>query len=175
MLAILLKLIPFRDYAYGALALSAVIWYNVHVHNLEVVYAAQKVNAVTTAVAAATKQDELKAAAQIAALTKQHANDVAQVESKYESQIKQNTADHAADLSRLRQRAAQSGGSGNSNVVLDSAGGSGQTDAAAGGNQGTLGLGSVPGGLSLEIVDALRADDAALTKCWTDRDDLVGK
>lgn len=169
-----LKLVPFRDYAYAAAAIAAIAWYNVHVHNLEVAYAHKQVSAVTTAVAAATKKNEADAEAKIAALNTQHARDVAQVETKYEDQIKQNDADHATDLARLRQRAARSG-SGNSNAVLGSAAGSGQAATEGSGNPGIDGLGTVPGALGLELVDALRADDAALNKCWVDRDDLVGK
>ena len=175
MWTVILKLVPFRDYAYAAAFAALVIWYNVHVHNLEVAYAAQKVNAVTTAVAAATKKDLADAAAKIAALTKQHAQDVAQVEATYENQIKQNTADHTADLDRLRKLAAKNRGSGNGNSAVGSPTGSGQTVPASGGDSSVGGLGSIPAGLGLELADALRADDAALTKCWADRDKLTGK
>jgi hypothetical protein len=171
--ALLLKLIPFRDYVYAAIAAAVLIWYNVHVHNLEVAYAAKQVSAVTTAVAKATAKDQATAAALVASLNKQHDTDVAQVQANYEAQIKQDSADHAADLNRLRQLAAKSGGSGNSNSVLESA--SSSAPAADGGNQSAGGLGSVPGGLSLELADALRADDSALNMCYADRDSLIGK
>lgn len=174
MWGVILKLIPFRDYAYAAAAIAAIVWYNVHVHGLEVAYATKRVDAVTTAVAAATKKNQDDAAAKIAALTKQHSDDVAQVEAKYESQIQQNAVSNADDLERLRQRAAADR-RGIPNKVLGGAPGAGQALPADSGDSSLGGLGNIPGALGYKLATALRADDAALLKCWNDRDDLVGK
>ena len=171
MLALFSKLIPFRDYAYAAAALAAIIFYNVHVHNLEVHYAAAKIAAVNAAYKKGS--DEALAAAKKAIDDKdrQHAADLAQVEENYENLIKSNDAAHNADVSRLRQRAADS--EQRANALLGSAG-SGSA-ASGSGDQGAGGLGTVPAGLALELVDALRQDDAALGKCYADRDSLTGK
>jgi uncharacterized membrane protein YgcG len=171
--ALLLKLIPFRDYAYAAIFAALVVWYNAHVHNLEVAYATRQETSITAAVAATTAKDQKAAAALVASLNKQHDEDVAKVQANYEDQIKRNLADHDADLSRLRILTTKNSGGGNSNPVLGSASSSAAT--GGGGDTGAGGLGSVPGALGLTLVDALRADDSALSKCYADRDSLTGK
>jgi hypothetical protein len=173
--AILLKLIPFRDWLYAGIAIAAITFYNVHVHNLEVAYANKQTAAVAASVQAATQKDEAAAQAKINSLNAQHAQDVAKVQATYEATIKQNAATHDADVARLRQLAEKNGSGGDANKVLDSASGSGQVQAPSGGDQSIVGLGSVPAGLALELADALRTDDAALNKCWNDRDSLTGK
>jgi|HubBroStandDraft_4_1064222.scaffolds.fasta_scaffold156265_2 hypothetical protein len=167
----LAKLIPFRDYAYAALAVAAIIFYNVHVHGLEVSYSAKRVDAVNAAYKKGSDEAVAAAKKQIADKDKEHANDLAQVEENYEKLIQANDAAHNADAARLRQRAADS--EQRANTLLASAGSANST--ASGGDQGSGGLGTVPAGLGLELADALRQDDAALTKCYADRDSLTGK
>ncbi len=166
MYAALLKLVPFRDYVYAALAAIAVIWFLHHDHMERDIGAAR----VTTAVNAATAKANATAQILVDKLNAAHLNDVARIEATYENVIRSNDVAHAADLQRLRNH---SSGNGNSNQVLDSSKiGStpGQTGAS-----GASSLGSVPADLALTLVDALRADDAALDRCYADRDELVGK
>jgi hypothetical protein len=171
LLALFSKLIPFRDYAYAAAAIALVIYYNVHVHDLEVHYAAARVTAVEAAYKKGSDEAVAVAKKQIADKDKEHANDLAQVEENYEKLIQANDAAHNADAARLRQRAADS--EQRANALLASAGSA--SSAAGGGDQGSGGLGTVPAGLGLELADALRQDDAALNKCYADRDSLTGK
>lgn len=164
--AALLKLIPFRDYAYAALAIAAVVWF-LHHDSVERSLGATRV---TTAVATATAKANAAAQSKIDQLTATHADDVAKIEDNYESTIRDNDASHASDLQRLRERASRSSNSGQ---VLGSARG-GET-AVTPGAGGAVSLGSVPADIALQLVDALRADDASLMKCYADRDDLTGK
>ena len=155
----------------AAIAIAAIVFYNAHVHNLEVHYAAAKVAAVNAAYKKSGDEAVAAANKRIESLNKQHGDDLAQVEENYENLIKSNDAAHNADVSRLRQRAADS--EQRANALLGSAG-SGSA-ASGSGNQGAGGLGTVPAGLALELVAALRQDDAALGKCYADRDSLTGK
>lgn len=166
MYAALLKLVPFRDYVYAALAAAAVVWFLHHDHVERDIGAAR----VTAAVNAATAKANVAAQAQIDKLNAAHSDDVAQIEANYENVIRDDDAAHVADLQRLRNRAA---GNGNSGEVLGSPEAGRQTSEAGAGSAGSLG--SVPADLALTLVDALRADDAALDKCYADRDQLVGK
>jgi hypothetical protein len=164
--ALLLKLIPFRDYAYAALAIAAVVWFLHHDHVERDIGAARE----TKAVAVATAKANTAAKAEIDRLNAAHADDVAQIEARYENAIRDNDASHAADLQRLRNSAASSG---KANPVLGGAsGGTAPTETGAG-SAGSLG--SVPADIALKLADSLRADDAALDKCYADRDDLTGK
>ena len=164
--AMLLKLIPFRDYAYAALAIAAVVWFLHHDHVERNIGAARE----TKAVAVATAKANSAAKAEIDRLNTAHADDVSQIEARYENVIRDNDTSNAADLQRLRNSAASRG---KANTVLGSAS-SGTTPAEAGAS-GTVGLGNVPAELALKLADSLRADDAALDKCYADRDDLTGK
>jgi hypothetical protein len=166
MLAVLLKLVPFRDYAYAAVALAAVVWFLHHDHVERGIGAAR----VTAAVNVATAKANAAAQARIDKLNVAHASDIAQIEATYEKAIHDNSSAHAADLQRLRDSAAHN--SDGEKVLGGSEAGSaaGQT-----GTSGSGGLGSVPSDLALTLVDALRADDAALDQCYADRDELVGK
>ncbi len=166
MFAVLLKLVPFRDYAYAALAAAAVIWFLHHDHVERGIGAAR----VTAAVNVATAKANAAAQAQIDKLNATHAGDVAQIKVNYEKVIHDNSATHDADMQRLRDSTARNRNSGK---VLDSAeAGSAPGQTGAGSSSS---LGSVPADLAMTLVDALRADDAALDQCYADRDDLVGK
>lgn len=171
MLALLLKAVPYRDWLYAAIAIAAVIFYNVHVHGLEVAYAAKQTQAIEEAVDAATARALSAAKKTLDAKDKQYAQDLAEVKANYEKLIADGDAAHAADVARLRALADK--GSGNTNPVLAGAGGTGTT--GNGGTEGPGGLGKVPADLGLELVDALRQDDAALTQCYAERDSLTGK
>lgn len=172
MWALFLKAVPFRDCVYAAAAIAAVVWYNVHVHNLEVGYSQKRVAAVNSAYADASAQALKAAKAAADAKDKQYAQIVAQVKASYEDQIARGNAAHDADIARLRQRAADSR-SQHPDAVLGSAAGSSST--VDGGDSGASRLGSVPASLGLELADALRKDDAALAACYADRDGLTGK
>ena len=167
MVAVLLKLVPFRDYVYAALAIGAVVFYNAHVHKLEAAAVAHEV----AAVQAAGAKVMAAANAQIASINQQHAADVAKVQATYEQQISAASAQHDADLRRLRVGAA--GGQHGGGPVLGSS--SSASSSAGGGDGGAVGLATVPGELALKLADALRQDDAALQACYTDRDNLTGK
>lgn len=171
MIAVLAKLVPFRDYAYAAAAIAAVAYYNIHVHELNVHYAAAQVAAVEKAENEASAKAFAAAKALADAKDKQYSIQLSQVEDTYETQLKAADDQHASDIVRLRQLAAQ--GSGNANPVLSGSSGSGAS--GSGGDEGAGGLGAVPAGLSLELADALRKDDAALSACYADRDSLTGK
>jgi hypothetical protein len=167
----LLGMIPLKDWAIAAGVVALVIFYNVHVHDLEVSYSAQRAVAVNAAYKKGSDEAVAAAKKQIADKDKEHADYLAQVEENYEKLIQANDAAHNADAARLRQRAADS--EQRANALLASAGA--VSSAAGGGDQGAGGLGTVPAGLGLELADALRQDDAALTKCYADRDSLTGK
>lgn len=166
MLAALLKLISFRDYFYGAVALAALAFWLYHDHVERAAGAAK----VTQAVAIATARATAEAATKVAALNSAHADDLAQVEERYENLIRDNDTAHSVDLEQLRQRASSSG---NANRVLESA--PRIATPAAAGTRSPETLGVVPAEEALSLADALRADDAALSKCYDDRDSLTGK
>jgi hypothetical protein len=157
--------------AIGFAVIALVAFYNVHVHNLEVSYAASKVAAVDAAYKRGSDEARAAAAAEIESKEKEHSAAMAAVRGEYEDRIQQNDAAHAADAERLRQRAAAS--ARRANGVLAGAGSSGP--APDGGAAGVGGLGSVPAQLGLALADALRQDDAALSACYAERDSLVGK
>jgi hypothetical protein len=160
------KLIPFRDYVYAAVAIAAVIWYNVHVHRLEVAYAAQQVAAIEAAVDTASRAAQ-DAARKIAdEKEKAYAVQASQVEDTYEKQLQSADAQHARDLDRVRQLTAQVHSNGD--ALLPGAAGS-----ASGTNGGPSRADAL--GIGAELADALRRDDAQLQQCWADRDALTGK
>lgn len=167
MLAFLLKLVPFRDYAYAALAAAAIAWFLHHDSVERAAGAAREVAAVREATAKALAAEQ----ATIDKLNADHAKDLTAVQVSYEQTINANNASHASDLQRLRNAARNSNGAA---PVLDSAIG-GSAAATEAGASSVNSLGSVPANIALQLVDALRADDAALDKCYADRDDLTGK
>lgn len=85
--ALLLKLIPLRDWLYAGLVAAAVVWYNVHVHYLEVAYSAQRVAAVEQADKDATDRTLRAAKSAIDEKEKQYTLQLSQVEDTYENQI----------------------------------------------------------------------------------------
>lgn len=162
----LLKLIPIRDWLYAAITIAAVIWFLHHDHVERNIGAAR----ITAAVQVATAKAQAAAQKKIDSLNVTHADDVAQIEDQYEKAIRDNDASHATDLQRLRNRAARDSPA---SQVLDGSKGGEATGKAGTGSVASLG--SVPAELTLNMADALRADDAALDKCYADRDGLTGK
>ena len=160
MFAILSKLIPVRDYFYAAAVVAAVVWYNIHVHNLEVGYAKQKTDAIVAAVSQAQS-----AAKKIAdQKEKQYAIARAQVEEQHAKDIQAADATHAADLERVRQLTAK---------IRSGSVPSGPSGPGTGADAGAISAAAL--GSAAELADALRHDDASLQQCWGERDALTGK
>lgn len=166
MFAVLLKLIPFRDYVYAAIAIAAVVFWVHHNHVEQRVGAQREV----AAVQAATAKVQAAAAATIKQKDSEYASNLAKVQTDHESQLTANADQHNADLQRLRSSYQSHGGA---NTAVGSTGGAAPGPAT--GAQSTGGLGDVPAGLALELADALRHDDAELQACWNERDELTGK
>jgi hypothetical protein len=167
MLALLLKLVPFRDYAYAALAIAAVVFWLHHDHVEQAAGAAR----VTAAVTAATAKANVAAQATIDKYTSEYSSSALAIKDSYEQRIQANTASHDADLQRLRQLATSSNSA--PSKVLGSAASVGASNDTGDGS--AKGLGEVPSSTALELADALRADDSALVACYADRDSLTGK
>src|SRR5882757_7695356 len=110
--ALLLKLMPWRDWAYAAAALALVVYYNVHVHNLEVHYAAKQVAAVTKSVKIASDKLILDAKIKSDADAARYADNLKQVNETYAKHTQADAATHVADLQRLRQLASAASNSG---------------------------------------------------------------
>jgi hypothetical protein len=166
MFATLVKLIPFRDYAYAALAAAAIVFWFHHDAVEQKKGAAHEI----AAVQAATAKVQAAAEAQIKQKDSEYASNLAKVTSGYEEELSLDAGQHDADLQRLRD-ADTSHSSAHS--AVGSAG-----PAHAGPAPGTAsagGLGSVPADIALGLADALRHDDAELKECWADRDELTGK
>jgi membrane protein involved in colicin uptake len=159
--AALLKLIPFRDYLYAAIAIVAIVFYNVHVHELE----AHAVEHERAAIQAETARVERSAQARLAAQAQDYADREAATEDAYEKQIQADDAAHAADLERLRQLATQGSGSP---TLPGSASPEAPPDS---GRSSLVGLGYV----SEELATALRDAREDLGKCYAERDALTGK
>ena len=164
--AILAKLIPIRDYLYAALIVALLIFGWREYRGIEAEGAAREAAAVaaasTKAQAAAQAANNKLIADYDAALTK--------VKVTYAESIKDADAAHAADLQRLRERASSGGGPNPAANGTPTS--SAPADAGAG---GAGALGSVPAVLAEDLAVALRADDAALTQCYAERDSLTGK
>jgi hypothetical protein len=161
MLAVLSKLIPFRDYVYAAIAIAAIVVYNVHVDKLEHAAVAHE----RAAVAAESQKVEASAQARLAAQTKDYTDREAVTEANYEHTIQADDAAHAADIARLRQLASQ----GSGGAALPSA--ASTSTPADSGRSSLVGLGYV----SEELAAALRDARSDLGKCYTERDSLTGK
>lgn len=165
--ALLLKLVPFRDWLYAGIAVAAVIWFLHHDHVERQIGA----TAVTTAVNAATQKTLIAAKAQLDAQDKQYAGNLAKVSATYETQLSTATAQHGADLQRLREYDAYRHSHPDTNV-----GGTGTAGSDTDGGAASAGdVGSNIEGAALGLADALRLDDAQLQLCWTERDSLTGK
>jgi hypothetical protein len=167
MIAILTKFVPLRDWAYAAAAIAAVIWYNVHVHGLEVSYAEKQTAAVVRAVKEASDKAQAEALKQVNALNAQYSARYAALEKTYVEQTQADAATHASDLQRLRQLAATS--NQHPNPVLQGSGGAGTPPNT--GESSLVGLGYVSAELAAALYDA--RDD--LGKCYAERDTLTGK
>lgn len=170
MWAAVLKLIPFRDYAYAAVVVAALVWYNVHVHNLEVAYSAKQETALTNAIASANTKADAAATAKINKMTADYDAAIVKIGENYAKAMQSADAAHDADVKRLQLRATSSGAS---NTGVDST--AVEASAADAGTISTRALGVVPAERALDLADALRADDAALVQCYADRDSLTGK
>jgi len=160
-------LIPFRDYVYAGVAIAAVIFYNVHVHNLEVHYAAKQVAAVKTAVTDASNALIASAAKEMNAQAARYAANLKQVNETYANQSHLDAVNHAADLQRLRQLAS-AGNGGESRALQGPAGPGSPTDP---GRSSLIGLGYV----SAELAGSLRDAREDLGKCYAERDSVTGK
>ena len=164
--ALLLKLIPFRDYVYAGIAIVATIFCVHEYHVIEAKGAAHETAAVMAASAKTT------AAAKVAndKLTADYSTAVVNIGKTYAKAMQDSDAAHAADTQRLRILATSHSGA---NTSVDStASTSASTDTGA---SGAVALGVVPADRALDLASALRADDAALTQCYADRDSLTGK
>ena len=155
----LLGLIPTKDWLIGAAVavLAVMCWHFYDKYNNAVEYAAT-----VKAESAVAKAD---AAKQIADLTTQYTTSLASNKAIYENELQAAAVQHASDSERLRSAATAR----NQDPVLSGA--SGLAAAVAAWSQRLSRLESVSSGLA----DAIRADDAAATECWRDRDALTGK
>jgi hypothetical protein len=165
-----LKLIPFRDYLYAAIAAALLVWYNVHVDRLEHRYAAAQVHAVEAADTAATKKANDAAAAIIAANSADYATKLKKAQDTFDANTQASTAANAADIARLRNIAA---GYQQANAVLRGT----IAASAAGGpiSSSPESLGTVPAELGAELAGALRATRDQRDVCYAERDSLTGK
>jgi hypothetical protein len=161
MIAALLKLVPFRDYAYAALAAAAVGWFLWHDHTERSIGAAHE----AAAVQAASAKAQADATSRLAALNAQYSASLTKVKETYATQMASASTQHAADLQRLRDADRYR----KTHTVLD-----GTAFGAASADAGADSFGALAT-VSAELADALRQDDAALTQCFTDRDALTGK
>jgi hypothetical protein len=164
--ALLLKLVPFRDYAYAGAVVAAVLWYNVHVHELERAYAVKQVAAVEAAVTEESTKVTDAAKKILDAKQKEYAAKSAQTETQYATALKSADDRHASDLERVRELTAQI--HRGPDAVLP-----GPAGPASGSDVGPTRAEAL--GIGAELADALRRDDAQLQACWDDRDALTGK
>lgn len=165
--AALAEMIPLKDWLYAGLFVILLAFGAYEYRAIEAKGAAQETQAVQKASAKATAD----ATKHNDELTAQYTSALVTSGETYAKAIQAANDAHAADMQRLQHR-AEAGGSG-ANAAVGGASGAGAT--ATGWPQGADGLGSVPGSLGLELADALRTDDAALMKCYADRDSLTGK
>lgn len=134
-----LKLVPLRDWLWAGLAVAGIIFYNVHVHNLEVRYAADKVAAVGAAVTDASDKLVASAAKEMNAQAAAYAANLKKVNETYAQATQASDTAHAADLQRLRQLAS-AGNSGSNEPLEGPAGSSSSPDT---GRSSLVGLGYV--------------------------------
>ncbi len=162
----LLARIPFRYWLYGGLLAILAIMGIHEYQEIEAKGAARE----AAAVQAASAKADAAAKAAIAKLTADYSAALVTVGEIYAKAMQSADAAHSADLKRLQQRAA---GSGAPNTAVGDS-----TSAASAADAGAISaraLGSVPAERALDLADALRVDDAALTQCYADRDSLTGK
>lgn len=170
MFAGLLKLLPWRDWVYAAIAVGAIGYYNVHVHNLTTAAVAHELASIQKT------SDALKAqaVAKVAALTADYNRQLTAAQEKYAQDTQAATVAHDADLQRLLQLASAYRHA--DRAVPSSPGTSGQPSTSARPDSAGS-VGSLPQGLnvSLGLADALRFDDNLLATCRAERDTLTGK
>lgn len=166
----ILKLMPWRDWAYAAIAAVALVAYNVHVHNLIVKAKAQEI----AAVAAASGKVKAAALVEMQRQTDDYNAKLADTEKTFAQHTQDADAAHDADLKRLQQLANSYR---DANRALQGAAGAGGKPDTAQRPPGTDDMGSLPRGLGvpLRLADALRFDDALLAACRSERDALTGK
>lgn len=166
MFAALIKLIPFRDYAYAALAILAVIWFVHHDHKVALAAVVHE----QQTVAQETQKTLAAATATIARINSTYTAQTAVVEKTYAAALTASATQHDLDVQRLRDAARAESHSG---TRAGSTAAAGPADNS--GDQSSGQLGTVPAQLAQEQVDALRLDDAALVQCYAERDELTGK
>lgn len=163
----LLELIPIKDWFYAGLFVILLAFGAHEYHAIEAKGAAKETVAVQVASdavkAAAKKKDDQ--------LTADYSTALVNTGVTYAKAMQSADAAHADDVQRLQRRAASSGSGAHGTVGSATGPGTPPNE----GSSSAGGLGWVPGSLGLELADALRADDAALIKCYADRDDLTGK
>lgn len=162
----LLALIPLKDWLYAGLIAFLIIFGVVQYHDIEAKGAAHEaatVQALSVKTDAAAKEKNDK-------LTADYSAAVVTVGVTYAKAMQTADAAHAADVQRLQHFAAANHGA--SPGVGGTAGSGAAADAGTG---SALALGVVPAERAVDLADALRADDAALTQCYADRDALTGK
>lgn len=157
----ILKLLPAKDYVYGAIIAALLGWFGWYTYHERHVGAQETVAAVQKA----SKKAEATAEKQVQKLTNEHAADVAAIEDKYEGMLSDADDAHNADLQRLHD--AERYRQANSAVARTLS----APAQAPSGTDSTKRLESI----SAELADALRKDDAALEACYADRDSLTGK
>ncbi len=171
MIAALLKLVPFRDYLYAAIAIAAVVFYNVHVTKLEHGYAAKATAAIELADKNATDRTLRAAKDALDAKDASYKQALAAQDVQHAQDIQARATAYAADIARLRQLAAASDRNSNAGVGSPSGTSSG-TGSVSGSAEG---LGYVPAELGAELAGALRATRDQRDLCYAERDSLTGK
>ena len=163
----LLGLIPFKYWLYAGLLAVAGIFAIHEYQDIEEKGAAKEQAAVLAE--SAKTQAAVKAAND--KLSADYSAAIVTVGENYAKAMQSADTAHAADVQRLQQRASAVGHS--AGTSMDSA----AAPVAAGnaGSASTTALGTVPAERALDLADALRGDDAALTQCYADRDSLTGK
>lgn len=154
--AALLKLIPGRDFFYGALIIGAALFaWHCYDKYTDAVDFARTVKAESAALDKQAKQDiKDKDAAYIGAMKT--------IGDAYATALKNASVAHDSDAQRLREYAAYRA----THPSMDASGGK---EAPADGRPGSL---SQLGAAALGLADALRTDDAALVACYADRDEI---
>lgn len=161
-----LKLVPIREYFYAAIAIAAVTYYNVHVHNL-VAAAAHRQEA---AVAIATQKTLRAAKAALDAKDAAYKQALAKQDAIHAQDLQARDDAHAADIARLRQLAA---GNRNQDAGVGSSPGTSTGSGSVSDSAGSLGY--VPAELGAQLADALRTTRDQRDLCYAERDSLTGK
>lgn len=164
-------MIPFRDYVYAAAAIAAIVWYNVHVTNLEHAYAAKQLVAIEVADKAATDRTLRAAKDALDAKDAAYKTALAAQEKTHADDLKTRDDAHAADIARLRQLSAAS--HRNQDAGVGSSPGTSTGSGPVSDSAGSLGY--VPAELGAQLADALRTTRDQRDLCYAERDSLTGK